>query len=375
MKYSKLTRRYAKWLYRFIDRYDWAASSLDGTNYHRNCENWEITDGRFPPQKLTQTDIQQHLKRTAQLHYLSLKSAETILITLDFDQHHGEGDALDNAMYVQEHYLPHTFLESTPHGCRLFFLLYIENVRRAKINEYLADLQVQLGIVTAAAGFKSPVEVMGGYTVEDGTGELNRGQTASLPMLWHGDSDMDRLEALPELFAATAFKSIYNDATAVTEAPAAGSLLHSLYVYGAWSSQAPTIPGTFRTVKNSDAFDRMMKCTHDYTAIHHRMPDEEQLLEQYAQLYGPVESDDHEQRRRRRATAAIKRRAKIFDESKAAEAGYEAAKPALMEAVAKYATDRTCTYKAEITDEDLAIGLYLIQRNSFAVNDSPRTQW
>ncbi len=376
MKYDTLTRRYAKWLYRYIDRFDWAASLPDGSNYHRNCENWKLIDSPFPPQKLTQTTVEQHLNRTTKLHYLSSKQADNALIALDFDEHHEEGDSQDAAMYVQEHYLPDTFLERTPHGCRLFYLLAIGNCQRANVNDYLAALEHQLSIVVKDAGFKSPIEVLGGYTVTDRRiGNISRGQTASIPMIWNGMADMDRLEALQPIYAAEAFQSIYNDACSVVgdtgDTTAASTPYTSLDVYVAQGNRT----GTFRTMNNTDAFDRMVKLCFDYTVVNKRMPDCSELLERYATLYGPSSSPDHEQRRIQRAEHAIKGRAKTFDESKAAESGYETAKPKLLEAIAKYATDKSHKYDRSISDEDLAIGLYLVQRNSFGIADTPKLQY
>ena len=382
MKYSKLTRRYAKWLFQFVDRHDWAASHLDGTHYSRNCENWQLVDAPYPPQRLTRTAIQMHLDRQTQLHYLSAKDSPTILITLDFDEHHGEGDSLDAAMYVQENYLPNSFLERTPHGCRLFFLLYVESAasspyidpaRSSQINSYLAELQRQLAVVIHEAGYKSPVEVLGGFTVFDPqTGELSRGQTASIPMLWQGEASMALLEALPEYFAATAFQKLYYDAMAILETGAGKTLFTPLDVY---VSQGTSTPGSYRKVNSSNAFDKMVKLCFDYTSVHRQMPDEDQLLERYAAQYGPTIDDAHQLRRSERAFWAIKGRAKKFDESKALEAGYEACKPALLSAVVTHAVDRKHKYDRAINDEDLAIGLYVIQRNSFSIADSPRNQW
>ena len=72
---------------------------------------------------------------------------------------------------------------------------------------------------------------------------------------------------------------------------------------------------------------------------------------------------------------ALRYRAKTFDPARACEAGFEHWRPRLIEAVRAHCRDRTCRCSTHIGDEDLAIGLYVVQRNSFKVQDDPKHQF
>ncbi|MEI8194361.1 MAG: hypothetical protein WCI73_00475 [Phycisphaerae bacterium] len=408
MKYTALTRRYAQWLWKYIDRSDWAASYLDGTNYFRNAENWQLercTGGRRRwPQKLTSTAIQQHLQHDEyKIHYISSRESKTALIAIDIDAHQGQHDAVDAALYIQENYLPSTFVEPTPRGSRLFLLVNVGMMKKVRVNRHLNELQRLLGIIMLNAGFRSIIEVLGGYTLMDQNGGINqRGHTASLPVLFHGEADLHELESL-KIHEWVDFKTLYYDAMTVEEevvekgdkgemvekeameaaeaadpaATTASDVQYSLEGYVSWTFPTPISPstGNFRIVENTDAFDRMVKTCFDFTAVYRRIPSEDELLDSYSSLYGSTTGPSEEADRRRRAKDAVKGRSRTFDEILAQEAGYEHYREQLMEAVKTYAIDRTCQYTAEITDEDLAVGLYLVTRNSFAVADTARQQW
>src|SRR4051812_15065703 len=105
MKYDKLTNDYAKWLFNYIDRHDWAETDLRG-HYHRNADNEHVLGwmgggiGYYPPPQITRTHVQKLLNgNVGKLHYLSKRSSDVALVALDIDEHHGEGDSFDAAVF------------------------------------------------------------------------------------------------------------------------------------------------------------------------------------------------------------------------------------------------------------------------------------
>jgi hypothetical protein len=121
------------------------------------------------------------------------------------------------------------------------------------------------------------------------------------------------------------------------------------------------------------AWDRMQWACYNFTVQYRRLPDPEELLEYYKQVH-LTDAGDHA--RRRRAQFAIKYRSKTFDISRATEGGYELYRQRLLEDVAAHCIDRASKYDdGQVTNEDLAIGLYVVMRNSFSVSDDPRRQY
>jgi hypothetical protein len=109
-----------------------------------------------------------------------------------------------------------------------------------------------------------------------------------------------------------------------------------------------------------------------FTEEYRRMPDVEELLAYYerAQDAGPATPA-----RRKRARDAIRYRAMTFDYAAAPQAGYESSKDSLLDAVRTHCHDRPGGRRHTLTDEDLAIGLYVVTRASFSLHDDPALQW
>jgi hypothetical protein len=228
-------------------------------------------------------------------------------------------------------------------------------------NGKLGSLQEDLSVVAVENGFKSMVEVLGRFSLVEEQEIINRAKLSPLPLLPNRESDMAVIEAMP-IFPASVFEAVSSEADIVREG---GCDVHDKHTSAS--------KGRLGQHRNSAcSWERMQWACFDYTSCYRSLPNVDQLLSYYVDIYDAGAAD---QDRIGRATRAIKYRAKTFDESKAQESGYEIQTQLLVEAVKSHCIDRSTKYHAQIIDEDLSIALYTIQRNSFRIYDDPRQQW
>lgn len=369
--YDKLTNNYAKWLIDsknpLIDRYDWGE-----WNERDKCPKPAATNDRlefwfkklaYPPQCFTRTTLKSQIDRSRKIYYTSRRQSGFALVCIDVDAHHGQTDAFEAATFIRSNYFPLAHLEPSRRGFHVYVLVRVGRCRRWKFNVLLAHLQENLRSVLVENNFESTVEVLGGFTIVEQDGTVRRANLAPLPELPNGHADLKRLVEMP-VYLISAFFSVRHDADLAREVEDEDDD----------GDQPPA--RTARRVPGRDspcAWDRMQWACFDFTVQHRRLPHVEELLAYYQQVYD-VDAGDH--RRRRRAEFAIRYRAKTFDISRATDGGFELHRQRLLADVVTHCTDRSSKYDdGEINDEDLAIGLYVVMRNSFSVAEDARRQY
>lgn len=370
--YDKLTHAYASWLIAsknsLIDRYDWGEWSKRENRpvYAASNAQLQVWYQRlaYPPQKLTRTTLKHHLSRKGKLYYTSSRKSGFALVCIDVDAHCGQTDAFEAAMFILSRYFPLAYLEPSRRGFHIYVLVRVGRCRRWKFNLLLDHLQENLRAVLVEHTFQSTVEVLGGFTIVEQDGNVQRAALAPLPELPNGEADLKCLVEMPVYLIDALFE-------ARADADLAREMMEEQDEGG---EGRPVRAGRRVPARESPcAWERMQWVCFDFTVQHRRLPDVDELLAYYQRVY---ETDDGDHDRRRRAEFAIKYRAKTFDITRATEGGFELHRERLLADVAKNCLDRGSKYSdGAITDEDLAIGLYVVMRNSFAVADDPRWQY
>ena len=285
---------------------------------------------------------------------------------IDFDAHKGQTDAADAARFIVQTHFPGAYSEPSPRGYHLHPLIRIGWIRRTDFNELLRQLEHHLGMLLKQQGFASIVEVKGTYTELTLDRKVyRRGLLAAVPRLPGGEVDLERLIASP-VFTTARFAQIREDAESLNSERQ--EKRHNVCV--SWNSESRSRNGP---LDPTSAWERMRWACLEFIHSRGRLPsDEAELCAYYKVLY---RTDDGNRGRVRRAKQVLQYAAQTFDPARAGEGGYERYRGELLAAVRTYCVDRTTKYMAEITEEDLAVGLFLVQRNSFAVQDDARLQW
>ena len=122
------------------------------------------------------------------------------------------------------------------------------------------------------------------------------------------------------------------------------------------------------------AFERMKVARFQFTERYNRDPlDVEELDAFYRQLWDADEADEG---RLRRARWVLEH--STFDITASADGGYVASRDQLLKAVRDHVRPghrEGLSYPFALTDEDLAVGLWVVTKGSFEVKEDVRRQW
>ena len=370
-KYNKLTNDFAKWLIDskrpLIDVYDWAEwSDREQRPMHAatnaRLEMWHRREA-FPPQRMTRTNLQHQTTGQRKLYYTSCRKSGFALVCIDIDAHKGEADAFETALFVQRRYFPGAYLEPSRRGFHIYVLVRVGRCRRWKFNRMLGYLQDNLRGVLLENNYDSTVEVLGGFTIVMKDGTVERAKLSPMPTLLNGESDLKLLHQMPVYFIDAMFAVRYDSELAIDVQAEDGD-----------GNDRPIRADRKMPARDSPcAWERMQWTCFDFTVQFRRLPEVDELLAYYEQVYATDAGDD---RRARRATYALGYRSKTFDIAKATEGGFELHRERLLADVDRHCQDRASNYSdGKITNEDLAIGLYTVMRNSFGIAEDARWQY
>lgn len=364
-----------------VDPMDWAYRIPNGDwpkalNDHQLYARLKLKD-KYPAQLIDRELIARHLDGRERIAYTSNRASGYALVRIDVDAHNGQSDAIEAAQWIVARHFPGAYYEATDNGCAAYFVLDVKWTPRDKVNALLADLAKGLGVLLREFGYESLVEVQGGFTQIDWDNRevKSRARPGCLPRLWSGMASLDWLRSSPVRQPAELLKVI-DDARqhqeGDTETPTTSRVEKGIVVSEVCISALQGNDWDYAQ-SSPDAWLRMQWACFEFTRVHRRLPDVSELVEWYAVQCRELATVDA--RTYRRAERAIHYREKTFDAAKAVEAGYAHWRERLIEAVRTYCSNRASRYPYRISDEDLAVGLYLVTRNSFSIRDEPRHQF
>jgi hypothetical protein len=309
------------------------------------------------------TALQRHLQRHEEIHVRPARGSGFALLMIDVDAHEGQQDALEAVQWIQSTYFPESYLEPSKRGYHLYLVVRVGFCKRDRFNQLMNLAEIKLKRLVADS-FESTVELCGRFTEWSGRTVIGRSKPFQAPRCPNGQLDLERLISLP-IYLPVVFKPLCDHAEALEE------LDHTQTSRTVDTSGPVKCRQKIKLVPKDtdDAFDRMVKACFHFTQVHRRLPEIDELVSHYEQLYDRV--GDHDTRRR--AVDAIKQRAKKFDPSKVGTAGFLDMKPKLLGAIrSRHHTQTSSTVDEE---EDLAIALYAYTVTSFTKNENPRRQW
>ena len=230
-------RKYSKWLYPFISRYNYGSQTPygDWSQISKTSLKQAIATSRFRYlQKLTERHLKAHLEETMTYYYTGSRRLNILLLCLDVDAHNGQPDAPALADYLATRYLRNNCAiepSTNKKGRHMYFLASIEQYTpTATLFTLTKELNGILEADRKRAGFQANIDPdIGGLPSDwknDKMAHLMKLPRPKTPM------DLQRLLALQPMPLGEV----------VAEARKVGATAVSLGSLGSVGSQRPISP-------------------------------------------------------------------------------------------------------------------------------------
>lgn len=412
-KASPFARAYSKWLFPLIDVRDWGARRtaempaakdrpVEAGFYVTTNNQWDDWHSgrrllmRFRPRELPIYRLDGHTRPGKRL------PAEKLLVTVgrhewlamvmvDVDAHDGEADAPRAFDWARDTYFGgDLYDEPADRGHHGYLLLDRRGVPDAELNALLHRAHVGIGELAKAAGHRAPVEIKGRVTLLDGRGLiLTRGGLFAPPRLPDGWDSLRRLRG-STVHPLDVLHRIIADAGQLRMPPAgptaAGTTSSSSEVEDRPSGQAPgrgegasgthTIKPSFPSVPRGGPYELKLKVCHELARRMGRVP----TVAEVSAEYDPLRNHESDTVRVRNIEKAVRACARTFAPSKAGGAGgagvgWCASRESLLQAVRTHVSGAMYDKIGMVAEEEVAVALYLLTRNSFARQRDVDHQW
>ncbi len=401
MKYDELTKRLAKYL--LGDKKTKRPALIDPLEQGRLFGDtpkpinvkWQLADKRNGrPKRFTRSPLALHVHEFETYYYRSNRASGFALVMLDIDAHEGQTDAQLVAEHITQRYFPGAYFEPSTGGRGRHVYVVIafnEFVPRAKVNGWLRLMGHALRELMISQGFLSTVDPKPCRTFsewgKDAVGNLmplKMGHLAKIPRP-RDLHDMDRIESAP-WYLPSAVETIiadYNRLRASRSVEAQTIDVETIEPPAVSPAAIEAIRTHSSAFKGMDPHDPRSRAVHAVMALSRRLgrlPSTDEAHHFYCQsglatVKSSGDSQSDIRRRMRRLTSAIDYVGKTFDPSKG-NGGFnlEILLPVIHQHV-KAEHSKGTKYKYGISDEDLAVGLYVIELASFERKDNRNHQW
>lgn len=340
----------------FIDPTDWGYRG-GRTGIMRAVTNEQLQRLRnrqfTQVQRMSKELIESHMRGTDQIHYAPDRKGEVMLICADIDAHDGQTD-VPEAIQLVTAIWGDGYYEASPRGAHVYHPLRVARIRRKVVNEALLRFEQAVRAVAADEGIESTIEIIPTFTTWTATGEPVRGRLAALPRPCT-PTELHRLTSMEPL----PFSYLDEWASKYQTIPLPTSIEKNIRGCGAGS------PG-------DDAFARMVNARISFNRRFGRDPeDREELLDHYGVLHpecGPIHTA-------REARASWVLRRSLFDPAK--RLGLASRRTELVGLAEKVTAEhrRLSSYPSPLTDIDLAVGLWVLEKASFEIAPKPVQQF
>ncbi|HUO08570.1 MAG TPA: hypothetical protein VM008_09750 [Phycisphaerae bacterium] len=347
--------------------------------------------GEGKSDSLTMEMVVRHHQGGPILHTRPKHGAPEFWFQIDLDAHHGQ-EGLQQAADLLKQVLPGIYQEPSTRGRGLHLYVWVRGVRKPEVfNKSMARWEALSKRLVAHAGLDIGVEFLHTFTLvtADLQAILRRGKTAKAPRPADAAAFKTLLEgkrytireiskALSRHLVARGLSTRVPHGTHSIPLPSHyRSISRGVEKHGVVKSQVSVAERIkhFRAGTRSDnAFERMTQAAMLFNQLYGRPASVEELLGFYQELF---DADPGGTERRARAVSVVKFAESVFDPQKVGRGGFDlAAQLQIVNGVlGRFRHHPTVRYKNELTDEDLAIGLYCVERNSFHVWDKPARQY
>ncbi len=194
-------RTYSRWLYRFVNRYNygWQSPYGDWSQISKAILKQAITTGSFRYiKKLTEKHLKAHLQETMTYYYTGSRRMNILLLCQDVDAHNGEPDASALGDYLATKYLQsNCYIEPSTHkeGRHAYFLASFDPYSStANLFALTRELNGLMEADRKRAGFQANIDPdMGGLPSDWKLGTMAHLMKLPRPKT---DVDLQRLLAL-----------------------------------------------------------------------------------------------------------------------------------------------------------------------------------
>lgn len=339
----------------FIDPTDWGYRGRTGImRAVTNDQLQRLRNRQFTRvQRMSKELIESHMRGTDQIHYAPDRRGEVMLICADIDAHDGQTD-VPEAIQLVTAIWGDGYYEASPRGAHVYHPLRVERIPRKIVNEALIRFEQAVRAVAADEGIESTIEIIPTFTTWTATGEPVRGRLAALPRPCT-PTELHRLtsmEPLP-LSYLDEWASKYQTISLPT-------------------SIENTIRGSAAVSSAGDAFARMVEARIDFNRRFGRDPEGVDEITDHYQVMYPEHGPTH---RARAARASWVLRKSLFDPAK--RTGFAGRRRELLELAAAIPSQcrRLSSYPSPLTDIDLAVGLWVVEKASFEIAPKPVQQF
>lgn len=224
--FSFSIRKYSRWLYQFVSRYEHGIRSNGSPIRVNNTDklNKAIAESKIKSTKkkltgfalipkITEKHLRYHLDKRETFYYISKRGnqdrADRILLMLDIDAHSGQTDSEQVAQWVRANYIPNSYIEPSTNGLgrHLYFILNIESFQTAlttiDLNDSINDIANKISLLVLDEQFQSKVCGIYGLPSIKSKGIISKaGTLAKLPRPTT-DIQMNNLIALKDTIYST----------------------------------------------------------------------------------------------------------------------------------------------------------------------------
>lgn len=380
-KYDPLVTAYSKWLFQYIDLYDWGywSSRLKSPITNINNEDFSemIARRAFKGNRFTKTKIQKNITKQQTFYYRSDKRSKYALIMLDIDGKNGEEDVSSLKDFIIRRYHRGVYSEPSTSGTghHIYILINRKKLTPHEFNDLLSIYRRSLRKIIVHHGFKAVFDKTGGNYSLTQCRTINgikrysfipgkRGILAKVPYLPQGWESLDQLKHAP-IQTPKALQKVIKEAEKLEKKL---QYVNTQYItYNIFTSDSETeVKIDRKTPHELDAFIRTHNAYTSFITRYGRKPYDEVELRRFYEdnNYGTGVGDSIKRQERCRnvfeyrktlPNPTLKNKSCTIKECQRLVEQY--VKPECYK-TAKIDKGRS------ITHDDLAIGLYVITRNS-----------
>lgn len=164
-KYHPITNRLGRFLYEFIDRYDYGIMRPQDDAPWRQNTTIQLNSNSWGTRRITKTQIESHLLSDTRYYYTTRTSSSNALLMIDIDAHDGQFDAWDVAKWIIDNYFPGAYYERSTHGkgAHIYLVLRVGFIERKTANNLISAFSDSLAFLVQNEGFESRVCGVYGY--------------------------------------------------------------------------------------------------------------------------------------------------------------------------------------------------------------------
>ena len=409
-KYPPLVKAYAKWVFPLINRLDWNFKTDQTGKPLPRLTNEEYNSYLFQRPKhsgmynLTQTHIEEHLEATKTIYFRArgvrtllqkgpppvYDNTQRALIAIDIDAKAGcsitPEDAEETAKFIAKSIHRGAYYEKSTNGRGVHVFIVVDrgHFGLRKFRLFLKDLETSIRVLVSETGLRANIDrICGTPTIITTEPQPNggvyryikdgdRGVCVKLPSLPDGFESLKRLQKAPVL-SYKGIKWIIDRAAKRSVSHPKALPTTSIFTRPDSAPPIPLITSIPEIRRCPDAFTRMHHACNLFRLQYLRFAHNANELVSFYEANNFNTGIDKYNRRANRAEAVLTYQSRLLPDENACDNYHLNRYREMVEKCVTEEHHKGVKTDRKITNEDLAIVLYVIERNSLSVSN--RENW